>query len=284
MNILKNFLICFYIIMLIPTTSTFNCFKLSLTETKDRLELVKERGVLNIASSNDIPFSYIDTKKNQFSGIDAEILTEAAKRLGIKRVELKYQVPFDKLLTELVNNDDIDIVADGMYITDKRKEYALFTDPIYKESEAIVTPKISRIVSKADLKTATVGVQNGTEFLNLAENWKDQGLIKNIKVFDTLSDVFSAVNTSKVDAAITDSISAQYTFFNDKSLYLRILSSKEYTPEAPGVIGMALRKSDISLQTALNEKLDEMKRDRTILKILKKYGLNEDYYIPYVYK
>ena len=59
----------------------------SNVNTKDRLEKIKEKGVLTIASSNDIPFAYIDPKSNKFKGIDAEIITEVAKRLKINKVE-----------------------------------------------------------------------------------------------------------------------------------------------------------------------------------------------------
>ena len=253
------------------------------TQPKDRLQEIIERGVLNVASSNDTPFSYIDTKTNKFTGIDADILTEAARRLGINKVELKYIIPFNDLLTELNKNTDIDIVADAMYITDERKKIVLFTDPWYKESEAIVTPMISKIVIKDNLKNAAVGAQNGTAFLELAEKWKNEGVIKAVKVYNSQNELLSAVNKAEIDAAITDSISALYEISNNKSLYLTTLSNQVYKPEIPGVIGAAVRTSDTSLVNSLNKKINEMKQDGTVLEILKKYGLDENFYIPYTF-
>ena len=61
--------------------------------TKDRLEAIKEKGVLTVASSNDVPFAYIDPKTKEFTGIDAEIMQEVAKQLGINKVEMRQEVP-----------------------------------------------------------------------------------------------------------------------------------------------------------------------------------------------
>ncbi|NRY62982.1 ABC transporter substrate-binding protein [Clostridium beijerinckii] len=245
--------------------------------SKDRLEIIKEKGVLVVASSNDIPFAYIDSKTKEFTGIDAEIIREAAKRLGINKVEIK-QIPFNDLLKQLNTDDSIDIVADGMYVTDERKKEALFTNILYKESEAIITPKVSKIVFKEDLKNAVVGAQLGTAFLDLAQKWKTEGIVKDIVSFKNQNDLLSAVSTKKIDAAITDSIFASYMIFRN-NLYLRVLPPTDYTPESPGKIAAAVRKNDITLAKAINEKIDEMKYDKTIPEILEKYGLNSNYFV-----
>lgn len=245
--------------------------------SKDRLEIVKEKGVLVVASSNDIPFAYIDPKTKEFTGIDAEIIREAAKRLGINKVEMK-QSPFNDLLKQLNTDDSIDIVADGMYVTDERKKEALFTNILYKESEAIITPKVSKIVFKEDFKNAVIGAQLGTAFLDLANKWKAEGVVKDVVSFKNQNDLLSAVSTKKIDAAITDSIFASY-MISQNNLYLKVLPPTDYTPESPGKIAAAVRKNDITLAKAINEKIDEMKYDKTIPEILEKYGLNSNYFV-----
>jgi len=245
--------------------------------SKDRLETIKEKGVLTVASSNDVPFAYIDPKTKEFTGIDAEIIREAAKRLGINKVEMRKEVPFENLLQQLNNNVDIDIVADGMYVTDERKKEALFTNIWYRESEAIIVPKVSKIAFKEDLKNAVIGAQIGTAFLELAQKWQKDNLVKDVVIFGKQAELLSAVNTGKIDAAITDSIVAAYILSNESSLYLKIL--EPYEPEAPGMVAAAVRKSDTTLANAVNQQIDEMKRDRTIINILKKYGLNEKYFV-----
>lgn len=232
----------------------------------DRFEKIREKGVLTIASSNDIPFAYIDPNSNELKGIDGEIITEVAKRLKINKVNM-IVFPFPNLLEQLNNYDNIDIVADGMYITDERKKEALFTNIWYKESEAVIVPKISKIVFQEDLKNAVVG----------AQKLKTEGLVKDVVVFENQPQLLLAITTGKVDAGIVDSIVATYLVSQDNNLYLKILSP--YEPKAFGNIAGAIRKRDISLANAINQQINEMKKDKTILNTLQKYGLNLDYFV-----
>lgn len=245
------------------------------SKSKDTLAAAKEKGVLTVASSNDAPFAFMDAKTNEFTGIDAEIIGEVAKRLGINKVEMK-QIPFENLLIEL-NNNSVDMVTDGMYVKDERKKLAKFTNIWYKEGEAIVIPKNSKIASKDDLKDAVLGGQKGTAFLETAQKWQQAGSVKEVKVFGSQSELMLAVNTGKIDACITDGAVAGYTLSQDSSLSLKILSP--YKAEAAGMIAAAVRKNDTALGDAVNEKIDEMKKDGTILKLLKKYGMNEDNFV-----
>src|SRR5471030_3193571 len=64
---------------------------------KDTLEVIKEKRVLTVASANDIPFFYIDTQTKKITGIDADILTEISKRLGINKIEMK-EISFSNIL------------------------------------------------------------------------------------------------------------------------------------------------------------------------------------------
>ena len=245
------------------------------SKSKDTLAVAKEKGVLTVASSNDAPFAFMDAKTNEFTGIDAEIIGEVAKRLGINKVEMK-QIPFENLLIEL-NNNSVDMVTDGMYVKDERKKLAKFTNIWYKEGEAIVITKDSKIASKDDLKNAVLGGQKGTAFLETAQKWQQAGLVKEVKVFGSQSELMLAVNTGKIDACITDGAVAGYTLSQDSSLSLKILSP--YKAEAAGMIAAAVRKTDTALADAVNEKIDEMKKDGTLLKLLKKYGMNEDNFV-----
>lgn len=242
------------------------------SETLNRL---RAKGVLVVGSSNDAPFAYIDATNNQFSGIDAVIIKEVSNRLGIPKVEMK-QIPFENLLIEL-NNKAVDMVTDAMYVKPERLEIALFTDIWYEEGEAIVTKLDSSIKSKEDLKNIVLGGQKGTAFLELAQKWLSEGKIKDLKIFSSQSELMMAVNTGKVDACVTDGIVAAYTLRQDSSLKLKILSP--YEAEAAGKIGAALRFEDKAFLAEVNKVLNEMKEDGTLLKILKDFGLSEDYFV-----
>lgn len=244
-------------------------------DQKDTLQAAKEKGVLVVGSSNDAPFSYIDKNTKEFSGIDAEIIKEAAKRIGIPKVEMK-ETKFENLLLEL-NNHRIDLVTDGMYKKPEREKIAQFTDIWYKEGEALVVPKNSTIKGIDDLKNKTVGAQKGVTFLDLAQKLQKEGKIGKVDIFGSSAELLLAVNTGKIDATLTDGVVAAYTIKKDPSLNVKIVSP--YQAQASGNIAAAARKEDKTLVAAINKEIEQLKKDGFILKVLKKYGLNEDYYV-----
>lgn len=246
------------------------------SKSTSALDRIKEKKVLVVGSSNDVPFAYIDKDTKKFEGIDAEIITEVAKRLGIPKVEMK-EVKFENLLLEL-NNKGVDMVTDGMYIKPERQKIADFSNIWYTEGEALVVLKDSPIKGLDDLKDKVVGGQKGTAFLEFAQKIQKEGRIKEVKVFGSQSELLLAVNTKKIDACITDSAVGGYSITKDPTLNLRLVSP--YKAEAAGNIGSAVRKEDKDLLKAVNQELDKLKEEGFILKVLKKYGLNEDNFVP----
>lgn len=239
------------------------------------LQQIKQKGTLVIGSSNDAPFSYIDINTNKPEGLDIAILREICKRLGIADIELK-TIDFSNLLVEL-NNNSVDMVADAMYVKDDRLQIAAFTDKWYKEGEAVVIPADSSIASKDDLKGKTVGAQPGTTFYETAQKWLDEGKIGQLVAYDNQATLMTAVNMKKLDAAVTDGIVAGYTLSKDSSLKLKLL--EPYEAEASGEIGAAVRFADKEFLNEINGELNKMKEDGTLKKILKDYGLTDDYFV-----
>lgn len=239
------------------------------------LTKAKEKGYLLIGSSNDAPFSYTDVESGKLKGLDIEILKEICKRLGIGDIQMKV-TDFSNLLVEL-NNKNVDMVADAMYVKDERLQIAAFTDKWYQEGEAVVIPESSSIKTKEDLKNKKVGAQPGTTFYETAQKWLDEGKIGGLEAYDNQATLMTAVNTGKVDAVVTDGIVAGYTLSSDSSLKLKLLSP--YEAEASGQIGAAVRFEDKEFLAEINKALNDMKADGTLLKILKDYGLTEDYFV-----
>lgn len=240
---------------------------------ENSLQNIKEKGAITVASPlYDFPFYYINSESNEISGIDAEIITEIAKRLGINKVEIK-ETLFVNLLEKLNAEKSIDLAAGGIYITPEREEIVSFTEPLYKESETIIVPRFSKINFMKDLETAVVGVEKGTVFMELAKKWKENKMIKDVVAFENTSLLLEAVNNQKVDAGLADRVAVNSLMAKEQNLILRLL--KDYSPQLPGTIGIAVRKNDISLLNGLNEKIREMKADGTLYSILLKYGLDK---------
>ena len=239
---------------------------------KSAVERIKEKGVLTVISSNDVPFAYIDKDTKEFVGIDAEIIKEIAKRLGIEKVEMK-QVKFENMLIEL-NKGEGDIVADAMYITEERKKIANFTDIWYIQGEGLIVLKDSELNSLEQLSDKVVGAQKGTTFQPFLEELKKDGKIKDLTVFGSQAELLLAVNTKKIDAAVTDSATAAYAIKNDPSLKIKLASP--YKPHFDGSIGAAVRFEDQDLYDAVNAELQKLKDEGFILEVLEKYGLSAD--------
>ena len=239
------------------------------------LKEIKERGYINIATSNDAPFCYYDVDTNELKGLDVDILKEICNRLGIPEVRAQV-TDFSNMLLEL-NNKNVDMVADAMYIKDERLEVALFTDVWYTESEAVTVKEDSPITSKEDLKDAVMGAQTGAAMYEMAQKWKDEGKIKDLVGYENQATLMTAVNTGKVDAVVTDGILSAYAIEQDSNLKLRLLTP--YEAEAVGRIGAAIRFEDKDFLEEVNGALNSMKEDGTLMDILTSYGLNEDYFI-----
>ncbi|WP_313076612.1 substrate-binding periplasmic protein [Lacrimispora sp.] len=272
--------ILWLLVLLIAVTSLMGC-QVKKAETKSvsgesaMLTKAKEKGYLLIGSSNDAPFSYTDVESKKLKGVDIEILKEICKRLGIPDLQMKV-TDFSNLLVEL-NNKNVDMVADAMYVKDERLQIAAFTDKWYQEGEAVVIPETSTIKSKDDLKGKKIGAQPGTTFYETAQKWLDEGKIGGLEAYDNQATLMTAVNTGKVEAVVTDGIVAGYTLSSDSSLKLKLLSP--YEAEASGQIGAAVRFEDKEFLEEVNGALNEMKSDGTLLKILKDFGLTEDYFV-----
>ncbi|MFW2491596.1 ABC transporter substrate-binding protein [Clostridium chromiireducens] len=241
---------------------------------KDRLQTIKEKGVITVATPlYDYPFFYINPETKKISGIDAEIINEISKRMGVNKVDMRETV-FSNLLEKLNTEDSIDMAAGGIYITPEREEIVTFSEPLYKEAETVVVPRYSKINFMDDLKNSIVGVEKGTVFMELAQNWKENNLVKEVVIFENTSDLLMEINNERIHAGLADGIVVDSLLAKDNKLLLRTL--KDYTPKLPGNIGIAVRKNDISIIKELNKIINEMKADGTLYTIIKEYGLDKN--------
>ena len=133
-------------------------------EVSDTLKKLREKGVLTVGSSGDV-YAYIDEDTGEFSGIDAVIIKEVAKRLGIDKVEMSL-IPFSELILNL-NSGNIDMITDGMYIRSDRAKQVHFGEVWYTQGGGLVVPEDSNIKSADDFdpSSTTVGYTAGTVYL-----------------------------------------------------------------------------------------------------------------------
>jgi polar amino acid transport system substrate-binding protein len=201
------------------------------------------------------PMGFRDDK-NQIVGFDVDLAREAGKRLG---VEVSFK-PIDWSAKEAeLNGKRIDVLWNGLTITEERKANILFTRPYLENRQIIMVPANSPIQAKAGLAGKIVGVQDGSSAVDAV--LKDAGTAKSLKELKKFSDNVTALmdlSAGRLDAIVVDEIVGRY-YIGKKANEYRILSDHFGAEE----YGVGVRRGDTELAGRLDKALDEMKADGT---------------------
>jgi polar amino acid transport system substrate-binding protein len=234
------------------------------TAKDDSLERIKQAGKFIVGLDDTFaPMGFRDEEGN-IVGFDIDLAKEAAKRLGVE-VEFK---PIDWNSKELeLKNKKIDMIWNGLTITEDRKKNMAFTKPYLVNTQIIIVPEGSSIKSKADLAGKKVGVQMSSSSL--------EALKKDKEVYDSLAEVVEYpdnlealldLKAGRIDAVVADEILGRY-YIEKRNENFVVLDDNFGTEE----YGVGLRLEDKQLLEALNRVLDEMKQDGTMSEISKKW-------------
>lgn len=209
------------------------------------------------------PMGFRDDKNN-IVGFDIDMAKEAAKRAGLE-VEFK-PIDWNSKEAEL-NGKRVDVLWNGLTITDSRKQNIAFTKPYMENRQIIVVNADSTIKDKADLAGKAVGVQDGSSSIEALE--KDQATMKSFKDLKKYGDNVTALmdlKAGRIDAVVVDEVVGRY--YSTKKAGEYVVLSDSFGSEEYGV---GLRKDDKELLEKLQKALDEMKKDGTSATISKKW-------------
>jgi len=224
--------------------------------------------VVRVASTpTGVPFTFLDTKTNEISGIMVDLMKAIGKDQGFK-VEIT-PMTFSTLIASL-QAGKADVIAAAMYITPTRAEVVDFSDPIITYGEGLfVAAKDSKdYKSMEDLKGEIVGVQIGTAYV---KPLTESGLFKEIKVYDTIPDIIRDVNVGRIKGGFADFPIVAYQI--QQGGYPDTRLAKNYKPVLPGSVGIAVKKGDKAMLDKINASLRKFKADGTTDKILATWGL-----------
>ncbi|MGL5512400.1 MAG: amino acid ABC transporter substrate-binding protein [Sporomusa sp.] len=209
------------------------------------------------------PMGFRDDKNN-ITGFDVEMAKEASKRMGME-VEFK---PIDWSSKEAeLSGKRVDLLWNGLTITEKRKENILFSKPYMENRQIIVVMANSPIKTKADLAGKTIGVQEGSSSVDAIE--KDAAALQSFKELKKYADNVAALmdlKAGRLEAVVVDEIVGRYYIAKKPGEYMILtdnFGSEEY--------GVGMRKDDKDLQGKLQRAMDEMKKDGTSTKISQKW-------------
>lgn len=261
---------------LVPTAFAAEAFKPMAEDGS--FDRIVSAGSVTFGTSNDQPFSFLDAATGEITGIDAEMLLAMLQKLGIGKHEI-VQVGFDGLIPGLMASR-MDMIADGMYITEKRQKVVDFSNPWYQYGESLVVLKGNpkKLYALSDLTPETkTGAPLGTVYLD----WLNEITpLPQVSSYPDAAALLADLKIGRIDAALIDAPVAGYAMRTNPDYAEAFEMVSDYTPKEVGRIGSAFRKEDGALREAFNFALDALKKDGTDLEILKKWGLGEVNRVP----
>ncbi|MBP7203295.1 MAG: amino acid ABC transporter substrate-binding protein [Propionivibrio sp.] len=209
------------------------------------------------------PMGFKD-EKNELVGFDIDLAKEAAKRIG-REVTFK---PIDWSAKEAeLSGKRVDVLWNGLTITEERKANILFTKPYLENRQIVVVTEKSDIKAKADLAGKVVGVQDGSSAVEAVQ--KDEAAAKSIKELKKFGDNVTALmdlSAGRLDALVVDEVVGRY-YTSKKPGEYRVLDENFGTED----YGIGTRKDDAELMAKIEKAMDDMKADGSAATISTKW-------------
>ncbi|GHU04169.1 amino acid ABC transporter substrate-binding protein [Alphaproteobacteria bacterium] len=196
-------------------------------------------------------------------GFDIDMAREAAKRMGI---EAEFR-PIDWGAKEAeLKGGRVDLLWNGLTITEARKQVILFSKPYMENHQIIVVKTGSPITNKAGLAKRIVGLQDGSSAVEAVQADQIHDSIAEIKRYGDNVTALMDLTIGRLDAVVVDEVVGRYYVSKKPDAYA-ILTEDFGTEE----YGVGLRKDDVALLEKLQAALDAMKKDGTSAAIAKQW-------------
>lgn len=221
---------------------------------------VMEKKEMVIGIDGDFsPMGFKD-ETGEYIGFDIDLAKEVANKLG---VALKIEQVDSSVQVDELNNKKIDMIWRGTNLTEELTEQVIFSDPYIADGYVVVANKDSFITTKEQLDTAKIG------YLPPLDNydfWDNYTPFTNLIEFSYESELISALDSGEIDAFFARKIDSQYNLIKDSEKYklLRFMFDKDD-------IAVAFRINDIYLKDAVQNMIDQMKKDGLYGKVLSKW-------------
>ncbi|MGF7059390.1 amino acid ABC transporter substrate-binding protein [Brassicibacter mesophilus] len=251
---MKNKIIIFFVLIISMSLIFSGCGEKHSID--DSLNQIKEKGEFVVGLDDSFPPMGFRDKKGEIVGFDIDLAKEAAKRIGVNVVFKP--VDWDGVVLSL-KNKDIDVIWNGLTITEERQKQINFSNVYLENRQIIVVQNESDIKSKSDLSGTTVGLQLGSSSEAALSSDKDtQNSLKEVKKYSNNTEALMDLAAGRVDAVIVDEVVGRYYIEKRAGVY-KVLED-DFGKESYGV---GLRKEDKSFLEELNRVLDEIKKDGT---------------------
>ena len=215
-------------------------------------------GKLTMSTNAQFPPYEMPTDDGGFEGIDVEIATAIAEKLGLELDIL--DMDFDSALLA-VQQGKSDIVMAGVTVNEERSAVMDFSDS-YATGVQVVIVKEGSDVTLDNLGEKMIGTQRGTTgYIYTSDDYGDD----HVTAYDNGASAVQALINGQVDCVVIDSAPAEA--FVAANAGLTILDT-EYANEDYAI---GLNKGNTALLDAINTALNELISDGTVQTIIDKY-------------
>lgn len=238
-------------------------FGLALASCQEKVvntwEEIEDRGYFIVGLDDTFaPMGFRDNSGNLI-GFDVDLAKEVSRRLG---VEVRFQpIEWDAKVLEL-NSGTIDMIWNGLTITESRLEEMSFSTPYLSNSQIIMVKAGSTIETMNDLVGKTVGVQISSasdDAVSASSIFTDLG---GYERYDTFNLALVELSNGTIDAVVIDEIMGRYIISQNEGQY-EVLEDN-FGEETYG-IGFRLESTDI--RDRFNQVLLDMINDGTAAEI-----------------
>lgn len=224
-----------------------------------------EAGKLHMATNAAFPPYEMISDNGGFEGIDVEIATAIAQKLGLELVV--DDMEFGSVITS-VQGGKSDIAMAGLTVTEERKQNVDFTESYATGVQVIIVPEGSDIQTAADLANdKMIGVQDGTTgYIYCSDTVENGGFGEDhVTSYPNGAMAIEALKGGKVDAVVIDNEPAKAFVAANEGL--KILET-EYIVENYAI---GISKDNPALRDAVDGALKELIADGTVKTIVDKY-------------
>ena len=224
-----------------------------------------ESGKLHMATNAAFPPYEMVADDGSYEGIDVEIATAIAEKLGLELVV--DDMDFTSVVTSVQTGKE-DIAMAGLTVNEERKQNVDFTSSYATGVQVVIVPADSDITSVEDLANdKMIGTQEGTTgYLYCSDTVENGGYGEDhVIAYTNGATAIQALLSGSVDAVVIDNEPAKAFVAANEGL--KILDT-EYISEEYAI---GVSKDNPALLEAVNLALEDLIVDGTVQSIVDKY-------------
>ena len=224
-----------------------------------------ESGKLHMATNAAFPPYEMTDDNGGFEGIDVEIATAIADKLGLELVV--DDMDFSSVINAVQGGKE-DIAMAGLTVNEERKQNVDFTASYATGVQVVIVPEDSDITTVDDLSNdKMIGTQEATTgYIYCSDTPENGGYGEDhVVAYTNGATAIQALLGGKVDAVVIDNEPAKA--FVAANPTLKILDTEYVTEE----YAIGISKENNALLDAVNGALEELIADGTVQSIVDKY-------------